>query len=127
MEKADTGGRKAAVLAVIVDRIARGLGVPSERELSHAVSISRTRVRHYLDQLEREGTIARSGGQRSIAVRSLPDARAQLLAALRDEGWVHQSELGTPGAGYPCPQGHLPMLPELEYLPDVEVGGAGGA
>ena len=113
-------GRKAEVLAYIIERIVRDAVSPTMGEIAKKLDVSDTRAKALVRQLELDGEVRRTpGAQRGIVIVNFDRVRERLLAILVSEGYTVNPgtrELFAPGA---FPQEHLPLLPDLEHIPDV--------
>lgn len=119
--------RKAEVLAYIVDRIVRSGVSPTLEEIRGHLNVSKTRAQELVRKLELEGRVVRRpGAQRALTVPEIEAARRQMLEEMPAEGWTvgYGPRLYHPPD--PCMHVHLPMLAELEHIPDVEWPGSSG-
>lgn len=112
--------RKAQALAFITDYLLRSGHSPSVGDIAGALGVSHTRAKELVRQLSGDGAIVRApGAQRAISVPGLTSSA--VLERLRAEGWRVNPETRTllpPGS---FPQGHLPLVPDLDHLPSIEI------
>ena len=110
--------KKDIALAFIMKRIVRTGTSPSLGEIAAELRVSSSRVKALVAQLEADGRIERRpGAQRALTVRDVAGTRAMLTSVVARLGWAVNGEP-------PLPQGHLPMLPALEHIPDIDWPGA---
>lgn len=111
--KPEMASFRLLVLAFVRDYITRFGVSPSQGEIGHALDVTRTRVRHALRSLEKDGLILRGRGERAI---TLPSLRDEAIRQLRDLGWTCDEQLRRIAAGSPVSTVLPP--PELDYPDD---------
>lgn len=111
--------RRDEVLAFVIDRLSRGRGCPTFREIGDAVGISQTRARQLVDQLVAAKILERTTGlQRNLIVRDVTYARQIVVQAFRRTGGVAAAPLGEL-VGH-CAQAQLPIVAVLKHIPEPE-------
>lgn len=122
---ATRSSRKQAVLEFIKRHFAERGASPSRSEIAAGLGTSKARVSAHLNRLAMEGQIFRTPGKhRGI---TLPEPGAEIsqgdaLRVLRHIGWTVDADalrLDMPAV----PNSNLPLIPDLDHIPDVEVGG----
>lgn len=109
--------RREEVLAFIVERLARGRGCPSYKEIGEAVGVSQTRARQLVDQLVEANVLERTAGlQRNLVVRDVTHAREIVIEVFRRIGGMAAAPLGEL-VGH-CAQAQLPIVAVLEHKPE---------
>ena len=107
--------RREEVLAFIVERLARGQGCPSIKEIGEAVGVSETRARQLVEQLVKAKIIGRTAGlQRNLVVRDVTHAREIVVEVFRRIGGMAAAPLGDL-VGH-CAQAQLPIVAVLEHI-----------
>jgi hypothetical protein len=122
--------RKLLALGFVRRYISEHGGSPTYGEIGEGVGVSRERARDLVRSLVRDGKLEReSGAKRGIRL-PMPDGVADIdgaIALLRARGFkVDEEGLGL-AAAVPFTSAPLPMLPELEHIPDIEIGIGNGA
>jgi SOS-response transcriptional repressor LexA len=100
---------------------------PSQREIASAIGVSQPRVQALVRDLERDGLVKRVHGQRRgimLANRAKHVSAIDALLQLQDEGW--EINLGRMELMPPLSFPSLPWPPELDHIPDVEIGDLNG-
>jgi DNA-binding MarR family transcriptional regulator len=109
--------RREEVLAFIVERLARGRGCPSYKEIGEEVGVSQTRARQLVDQLVNAKVLERTAGlQRNLVVRDVTHAREIVVEVFRRIGGMAAAPLGDL-VGH-CAQAQLPIVAVLEHIPN---------
>ncbi|MCC2978896.1 hypothetical protein [Sphingomonas sp. IC4-52] len=109
--------RREEVFAFIVERLARGLGCPSYKEIGEAVGVSETRARQLVDQLVAAKVIGRTAGlQRNLVVIDVTHAREIVVEVFRRIGGMAAAPLGEL-MGY-CGHAQLPIVAVLQHVPE---------
>ncbi len=109
--------RREEVLAFIVERLARGRGCPSYKEIGEAVGVSQTRARQLVDQLVAAKVLERTAGlQRNLVVRDVTHAREIVVEVFRRIGGMAAAPLGDLVG--PCAQAQLPIVAVLKHIPE---------
>lgn len=117
--------RKQAVLEFIKRHYAERGASPSLMEIAAGLRTSKARVLDHVRQLAIDGLIHRVPGKHHGI--SLPDPAEQVsqgdaLRALRRMGWVIDADALRLDLAA-VPNSSLPLIPDLDHIPDVEVGG----
>lgn len=120
--------RKQAALEFIKRHFAERGASPSFGEIAAALDTNTSRVSAIVHQLARDGQILFTPGKhRGIA---MPDpamqiSRGDLLLALRQAGFIVDDDVlkAVPPAPPTVTNPSLPLIPELDHIPDVEIGG----
>ena len=116
--------KRDVALAFIVERIARDGLAPSLREIARELAVSVPRARELVDQLIECGQVARTAGAvRGLRVVNVAQSRLVLTDVLRRLGF-HDAIEGPLARAVPLPHDKLPLLPEFEHLPDVDMNGS---
>ncbi|AJP72941.1 LexA family protein [Sphingomonas hengshuiensis] len=120
--------RKYQVLAFIkMFYLEHGVS-PTQGEIAGGMRLSKQRIQALVRQLDSEGLVRRVYGKRRgimLIGRAKRFSQVDALLQLQDNGWrVNVGELElTP----PLPIPSLPLPPQLDHIPDVEIGvGHGG-
>lgn len=120
--------RKLQVLAFAKSYfVAWGRG-PSYGEIAGAFDISRSHAKGLVRLLIADGTIAReAGSRRGITFPDLVGrvTVADALLVLRSEGWRVDRDILSADPGQ-CTNETLPGRPEIEHIPDIEIGDIDG-
>lgn len=118
--------RKLQALRFIKEYFAEFGKSPSLGEIGNALGVSRQRAAELVQQLETDKDIVRKPGGRGILLTepALMLSRSDALLILQAAGWkvrVDGRHLGLPtdAFGYPLTDCGLPLLPELDHIPDV--------
>lgn len=115
--------RKVAALEFIKRYIVEWGVSPSIGEIANALGTNRSRISQILHQLASEGSIVRKTGERRNI--TLPDKVVEAVQLLRRAGYKvngDAKELVGPH-GFIVTNPTLPLLPELDHIPDIEIGG----
>jgi hypothetical protein len=117
---------KLLALAFIKQYLARHGEGPSYGEIAAELRTNRELVRKLVNRLASDGTIIKGQGPRSI---SLPGTHEDMLRRLRAAGWtIDEQDLRlAPPLPAPVTNPPLPLLPELDHIPDTEFGGRHGS
>jgi SOS-response transcriptional repressor LexA len=112
--------RKAQALAYISWCLVELGRSPSIGEIANALAVSPSRAKGLVRLLAHERMIERqAGAQRGISVPGLVDQLA--LGRLKAAGWTINHDART--LSTPSPQGQLPVIARLEYLPPIDGDG----
>jgi hypothetical protein len=122
--------RKTQVLRFIKEYFREWGRSPSLGEIGGGLGISKKRVHELLGSLERDGEISRIKGQANGIILPVPAemiSREDFLRQAKEAGFTIVQEV--PGGsfvannlGLPLTLSGLPLLPELNDIPDVGVG-----
>lgn len=113
--------RKLQVLDFAKRYVTRWGRSPSYGEIAGELGIGRERVKQHVRRLVDEGLIVReTGTRRGISFPDLAGhiSEADALQVLKDAGYGVLLQAAFP----PCTFPTLPPLPELEHIPDLEIG-----
>lgn len=123
--------RKLQALDFIKGFFARWGSSPSLGEIAAELGVSNKRAHELVGQLADEGLIRRRKGKHrglELVGGKGPMSQADALLQLRECGWVVDNDAKTvaptlpEGAFPPLTNMGLPMLPELDHDPDLDIG-----
>ena len=113
--------RRYEVLAYLLERLVRHEGSPSYGNVAGRLGVSRERAKQLMGQLIGEGLVRKPPGeQRCFVVVDVVVARARVVDALKAHGSIVSQPLGRLECDGGFPLGQLPMMPDLEHLPDLD-------